>query len=217
MRERCLADRQPASFVVALDDPVPAVAEGKPGVSCRYRECMVVSRVAGVVWLSAAVIVAFAMALAISMTAHASATGCSTDSNGQVVCVVPTGVPGVTATDHSTGLPHADGYQDVDVINLVHPCQIVRLYYDFALQGGFHVLPPVTVAIRQAAITDSGPWTVHTPSWLTQKIRALLRRDGLPGQAPVNYSLPYPNAYWYVFVAHTEAEALARGGVRCIR
>lgn len=219
-----------------------------------------------------------------------------------------TGASGVTASDHSTGLSHAAGLSDIDVINLSRPCRAVRLYYLFGVQGAFHVLPPVTVPVRQVAVTDGGPWAVRSPAWVTSRIRALLKRyatpaylgveitdalsggarverviDGSPagkaglkagdviiaidgdeitsaegmlatmkayspgqkvtlgvvrrkppafqsalrsvsvtlgvrpGQAAPRYSLPYPDSYWYVYVAHTESEALARGGVHCTR
>jgi hypothetical protein len=170
-----------------------------------------------------AIVARFAVALVAvaalwaTATAAASRAGCSTDSNGQVACTLKTGLSGVTAVDHGTGLEHSVGLQDVDIISLPHACHLVRLYYLFGFQGDSHVLPPVNVPIRQAATTDGGPWAVHSPSWLTQKIRTLLRQYGLPGESPSNYSLPYPNSYWYVYVGHTEAEVLSRGGVRCVR
>lgn len=157
------------------------------------------------------------LALCAASTAAAVRAGCSNDSNGQVACTIKTGLPGITAVDHGTGLDHASGFQDVDVISLPRTCHLVRLYYLFAIQGDSHVLPPVSVPVRQVAVTDSGPWTIRSPSWLTQKVRTLLRSQGLPGQTPSMYSLPYPTSYWYVYVAHTEAEALSRGGVHCVR
>ena len=169
-----------------------------------------------IVRFAVAVVVA-AAALCVATTVAASRAGCSTDSNGQVACSVKTGLSGVTAVDHGTGLEHSVGLQNVDIINLPHPCHLVRLYYLFGMQGDSHILPPVNVPIRQAAITDGGPWTVHSPSWLTHRVRTLLRKYGLPGESPSNYSLPYPDSYWYVYVGHTEAEALSRGGVRCVR
>lgn len=156
-----------------------------------------------------------AVVLAASGVAGASTRGCSTDSNGQIACSVKTGVSGVAASDHGTGLDHASGLQDVDVINLTHPCKVVRLYYLFGLQGDSHILPPVNVPIRKAAVTDGGPWSVHTTAWLTARVRALLHQTGL-SHSPSSYSLPYPTSYWYVYVGHTEAEALSVGGVRCV-
>lgn len=154
---------------------------------------------------------------ALPAVARAVTRGCSTDSNGQVACTIKTGVAGVTAVDHGTGLDHASGYQDVDVINLSRPCRLVRLYYLFGFQGDSHVLPPMNVPIRHAAIIGSPP-AVYSPAWLTAKIRVLLGQERLPGApSPSTYSLPYPSAYWYVYIVHTEAEVLSRGGVRCVR
>lgn len=236
----------------------------------------------------------------------AAERGCSTDSNGQAACSISTGISGITATDHSTGLPHAVGLQDVDVINLTHRCKTVRLYYMFGFQGDSRRLPAVDVTVGQAAVTDGGPWKTGSASWLTQKVRALLKHNAapayigievsnastggahvdrvvagspaqkaglrkgdviiavggvevtsaaalkqsvnvyrpggkviltvlrtttafqtatkgltvtlgaLPGAAQPSYSLPYPTSYWYVYVGHTETEALSRGGVTCV-
>lgn len=157
-----------------------------------------------------------AVVLAGSGVAGASTRGCSTDSNGQIACSVKTGASGVTAADHGTGLDHASGLQDVDVINLTHPCKVVRLYYLFGFQGDSHILPPVNVPIRAAAVTDGGPWVVHSTAWLKARIRALLQQTGL-SRSPSSYSLPYPTSYWYVYVGHTETEALSVGGARCVR
>ena len=150
-------------------------------------------------------------------TAGASERGCFTDSSGQVACSVKTGLSGVTAVDHGTGLSHGSGLQDVDVINLTRPCHVVRLYYLYGFQGGSGVLPPVNVHVRQAAVIGSPwsvHWSVHSPAWLIQRIRVLLRQTGLGGST---YSLPYPASYWYVYVGHTEAEGLSVGGIRCVR
>ena len=164
--------------------------------------------------LAVAVLAVAAAVGALAGAAGAVARGCSTDSNGQIACTVKTGVVGVTAVDHGTGLDHASGLQDVDVINLTHPCKVVRLYYLFGFQGDSDVLPPVNVPIRKAAVTDGGPWSVRTPAWLTARARLLLVQAGL---RQTSYSLPYPTAYWYVYVGHTEAEELSVGGVRCVR
>lgn len=165
---------------------------------------------------AAALTLVAVVALVASGVGGASARRCSTDSNGQIACSVKTGVSGVTAADHGTGLDHASGLQDVDVINLTHPCKVVRLYYLFGFQGDSHILPPVNVPIRAAAVTDGGPWGVHSTAWLKARIRAQLQQTGL-SQSPSTYSLPYPTSYWYVYVGHTEAEALSVGGVRCVR
>jgi hypothetical protein len=127
---------------------------------------------------------------------------------------VATGEAWVTATDNATGLGHAGGYSDVDVIDLSHPCKLVRLYYLFGFQGDFKNLPPVTVPVGQVAVTDGGPWKLMSPASLTARIRGLLKR--LSPSAP-RYSLPYPSSYWHIFVAHTEAEGLSKGGVRCVQ
>jgi len=129
-------------------------------------------------------------------------------------CPLATGVPGVIATANSTGLPEVTGDSVVDVIELSRPCRRVRLYYTYARQGDFRVLPPVTVPIRQVAISSlgSGGWIVRSPAWLTRRIKSELRDFRISGINPSSYSLPYPtNAYWFVFAAHNSSATLTRG------
>jgi hypothetical protein len=138
---------------------------------------------------------------------------CFTDLNHQLACPVPTGLTWVTAVDHSTGLSHGSGYQDVDVINLHRACQAVRLYYLFAFEGTSRTVPPVTVPVRHAAVVRlyrSFSWSIVPPSRMVTRIRTLLAPDNL------SYFAPYPDSYWYVYVAHTETERLGIGGVRCL-
>jgi hypothetical protein len=126
-----------------------------------------------------------------------------------------TGLSWVKAIDYTTGLGHATGDSDVDVISLLRPCRSVTLYYVFGFQGDYHDLPPATVPVGKAAVTNGGPLTVMSPSALTAQIRLLLRRFDPQAAYSLPYSLPYPASYWYVYVAHTEAEGLSTHGVRC--
>jgi hypothetical protein len=156
------------------------------------------------------------LALGARVDTSIAAGGCSRAANGQIACPIRTGLNWVKATDYSTGLGHASGDSDVDVISLLHSCRSVTLYYVFGFQGAYHDLPPVTVPVGQAAVTNGGPLKVMSSSALTAEIRALLHRFyPQPAAAALSYSLPYPTSYWYVYVAHTEAEGLSIHGVRC--
>jgi len=117
---------------------------------------------------------------------------------------------------------------EVDVIDLLRPCETVRLYYIFGDQGDSGDVQPVTVRITQAVVY--GPWVARSPSVVTDEIQTELKQEYsddvssfgskvaqrlLPDAE--NYSLPYPGSYWHVYVVHNDNLALSLGGVRCIR
>lgn len=97
----------------------------------------------------------------------------------------------MTAIDYSTGLAHASGFQDVDLISIAHPCRLVRLYYLFGFQGASGTVPPVTAPIRSVVdIAREFGRPLRTKAWLLRNIRRLRRHD--------TYTLPYPDSYWFI-------------------